>query len=354
MQTTRRSLLQSSALAIAAPALRFPNAQLPGGWAPKLSESMPDVNPPTLRWLRQIGCKHVIFSGTGNVDRERKGYWNVADILRAKESCDEAGVSLETMMIPIDFYPKAMLGEPGRDEEIEKVCRTIKAAGEVSIPMLEWRFWPDFFWDSRVGYYEIPGRGEASLRAFDYDRIRNAPPFDGIGIVGEEEMWSRFLYFAKPIVKSAEQANLKLSMHPNDPPISKMRGVARIFHHTDGLRRFVREIPSSANGITFCVGTIAEMGVNVLEEIRYFGKLGRINIVHLRAVRGTVPRYKEVFIDEGDVDMFLAMKTYKEVGYEGLIDSDHTPHMEGDTKYGHMGRAFSHGYMRALIHALNS
>ena len=353
MKTTRRSLLQSSALALAAPAVRFRKARRSGQWTPKLSDSMSDVNPPTLRWLKQMGCKHVIFSGTKDVDQDNKGYWTLADVLRAKQNCDEAGVILESMMIPIDFYPKAMLGQSGRDEEIDKVCRTIRAAGEAGIPMMEWRFWPDFFWDERVGYYTVPGRGGAGYRAFDYNRVRNAPPFDEIGIVGEEEMWTRFLYFAKPIVESAEKADLRLSMHPNDPPVATMRGVARIFHHTDGLRRFVREIPSRANGITFCQGTIAEMGVNVLEEIRHFGSQGKIYIVHFRAVRGTVPRYTEVFIDEGDVDMLLAMKTYKEVGYTGLFDSDHTPRVEGDTPSGHIGRAYSHGYMRALIHAVN-
>jgi mannonate dehydratase len=96
------------------------------------------------------------------------------------------------------------------------------------------------------------------------------------------------------------------------------------------------------------------MGVNVIDEIRYFGKLGRINLVHFRAVRGAVPRYTEVFIDEGDVDMLEAMAVYKEVGYSGPFVSDHTPKIEDDTEWGHIGRTFSHGYMRGLVHAVNA
>jgi mannonate dehydratase len=258
------------------------------------------------------------------------------------------------MMIPIDTYRNARLGAAGRDGEIENVCRSIRALGEAGIPMAEWRFWPDFFWDERVGYYQVPGRGGAGFRAFDYGRVRNSPPFDGIGVVSETEMWARFLYFAKPIVEAAEKADVRLSMHPNDPPVANMRGVARIFHHTDGLRRFLREIPSRSNGITFCQGTITEMGVNVLDEIRYFGKLGRIHLVHFRAVRGRVPKYTEVFIDEGDIDMLQAMKAYKEAGYTGPFVSDHTPLVEGDTSWGHIGRTFSLGYMRALVDAVNA
>ena len=323
-------------------------------WMPKLSENLNDVEPATLRWLKQIGCRHVIFQGTDGVDRDGKGFWTPDDVARAKKNCDEAGLVLESMMIPIDFYKKSRFGQDGRDEEIEKVCRTIRVVAEAGVPMMEWRFWPDFYWDERVGYFETRGRGEAGFRAFDYARVKDARPFDEIGVVGEAEMWKRFLYFARPIVETAEKAGIRLSMHPNDPPVRTMRGVARIFHHPDGLRRLLKEIPSRANGITFCQGTITEMGVDVLEEIRHFGKQGRINLVHFRAVRGIVPQYTEVFIDQGDIDMLQAMRVYKEVGYSGPIVSDHTPRVEGDTPWGHIGRTFSHGYMRGLVHAVNA
>ena len=351
MKTTRRSLLVSPVAALGA---RARAAQKPDAWMPKLSENLADVNPPTLRWLKQIGCKHVIFQGTDHVDRDGKGYWTLADAQPHKKNCDEAGMILESMMIPIDFYRKARLGQAGRDEEIDKVCRTIRTVGEAGVPMMEWRFWPDFFWDERVGYYNVPGRGEAGFRAFDYNRVKSQPAFEEIGAVSRDEMWARFLYFAKPIVDAAEKAGIRLSMHPNDPPVAVMRGVARIFNHTDGLRRFLKEIPSRASGITFCQGTITEMGVNVLEEIRYFASRGKINLVHFRAVRGAVPQYTEVFIEEGDVDMLQAMKAFKESGYTGPFVSDHTPRVEGDTPWGHIGRTFSHGYMRALVHAVNS
>ncbi len=353
MTTTRRHFVLSAAALTAgtAPAAEAP--KLPK-WEPKLSENLADVNPDTLRWLAQLGCKHVIFQGTDGVDSERKGYWSAGDVRAVRKSCEKAGLVLESMMIPIDFYRKARLGQKGRDQEIENVCLTIRVAGEEGVPMLEWRFWPDFYWDDRVGYYTVEGRGGARYKAFDYARVRDSRPFTEIGEVSEKEMWERFLYFAKPIVAAAEKANVRLTMHPNDPPVPVMRGVARILHHTDGLRRFLKEVPSKFSGITFCQGTIAEMGVNVLEEIRHFGKQGKIFLVHFRAVRGKVPKYTEVFIDEGDLDMLEAMKTYREVGYQGPVVSDHTPRVEGDTPWGHRGRTFSHGYMRALVHAVNA
>lgn len=350
--TTRRDFLLTAATMAVHPAL----TQAPAGserWRPKLSENLADVNPETLRWLKQLGCQHVVFQGTDGVDADKKGYWSVGDVRAVKKACAAAGLNLESMMIPIDFYRQARLGKPGRDKEIDNVCRTIQAAGAEGVPLLEWRFWPDFFWDERVGYYTVEGRGGAKLRAFDYNRVKDLPPFPEIGVVSEKEMWARFLYFAKPIVSAAEKTGVRLTMHPNDPPVPVMRGVARIFHHPDGVRRFLKEIPSKASGITFCQGTIAEMGVNVLEEIRNFGQQGKIFLVHFRAVRGKVPHYTEVFLDEGDLNMLQVMKTYRAVGYQGPIVSDHTPGMEGDTRWGHRGRTFSHGYMRALIQAAN-
>src|SRR5262245_39048761 len=352
MTPTRRKFLLGSAAAMVGGSAKPEAAR--EKWIPKLSENLADVNADTLRWLAQLGCKHVIFQGTDGVDADRKGYWSPGDVRAAKKSCGQAGLVLESMMIPIDFYKTARLGRPGRHREIDNVCRTIRAAGEEGVPMLEWRFWPDLFWDERVGYYSIEGRGGAKLRAFDYARVKDRPPFPEIDEVSAQAMWERFLYFARPIVAAAEKANVRLTMHPNDPPVPIMRGVARIFHHPDGLRRFLREVPSAHSGITFCMGTVAEMGVDVLEEIRHFGKQGKIFLVHCRAVRGKVPKYTEVFIDEGDLDMVEAFKTFREVGYQGPIVSDHTPGVEGDSAWGHRGRTFSAGYMRALVQAVNA
>jgi mannonate dehydratase len=353
MDATRRNFVLATA-AVSVSAVSAAGAPKSRLWSPKLSENLADVNPDTLRWLKQFGCQHVIFQGTDGVDTERKGYWSPGDVRAAKKSCEQMGLLLESMMIPIDSYRKARLGQEGRDKEIDNVCRTIRAAGQEGVPMLEWRFWPDFFWDERVGYYTVEGRGGAKLRAFDYARVKDAQPFPEIGPVDEKAMWERFLYFARPIIAAAEKANVRLSMHPDDPPVPVMRGVARIFHHPDGLRRFLKEIPSKHSGITFCMGTIAEMGVKVLEEIRHFGELEKIFLVHFRAVRGKVPKYTEVFLDEGDLDVFEAMKTFREVGYQGPFVSDHTPGVEGDTPWGHRGRTFSLGYMRALVQAANA
>ena len=115
--------------------------------------------------------------------------------------------------------------------------------------------------------------------------------------------------------------------------------------------RFLKEIPSPASGISFCQGVFTEMGVDVLAEIRRFAGMGKIHLVEFRTVRGTVPRYTEVFLDEGPVNMIQAMKTYKEVGYTGPMISDHAVEVEGGAQ---VARSFSLGYMRAAVQAVNT
>jgi len=117
----------------------------------------------------------------------------------------------------------------------------------------------------------------------------------------------------------------------------------------EGLKRLIEIVPSEANGINFCQGTVAEMGVDVIEAIRYFGSRGKIHHVHFRNVKGSVPRFTESFIDDGDVDMLEAMRAYKEVGYTGTIMPDHAPGVLGDHRIGH---AFALGYIKALMKAV--
>ncbi len=155
--------------------------------------------------------------------------------------------------------------------------------------------------------------------------MKDLPDFDEFESVSLEEMWKNFLYLGKPIVDAAEQAGTKLSCHPNDPPVPIMRGMPRVMVTIDDVRRFLKELPSPANGITFCQGTFTEMGVDVITTIHELGS--RIHHVHLRGVRGTVPKYSETFIDEGDVDMFEAMNAYKEINYTRHYSvRSYTPH----------------------------
>lgn len=323
-------------------------------WEPKVAENISGPEEATLRWLAQIGLRWVDLQGAEAVDREKKGWWSREDLEAVQRRCGEYGLRVAAVTVPLAWEMNALLGKPGRDRDIENICRSIRAVGEAGIPVFQYRWSPDFYWGPEMGYQKMAGRGGALYQAFDFERVRNQPPFPELGPISYEELWDRLMYFLKPVAAAAEQAQVKLSLHPKDPPQPLVRGIARLFTNTAQMEKLLDAVPSPANGFTFCQGTITEMGVDVIDAIRRIGGRGRIHHVHFRAVRGRVPQYVETFIDEGDVDMLEAMRTYKAVGYQGAMVSDHSPQITGDLPGQKIGRSFSHGYIRALIQAVNA
>ncbi len=353
---SRRGFLAAAAAAAASSCSQTDDAPATpaDAWSPRVSENIGDLDDATLAWMAQLGLEHVVLQGTDWVDRDAKGYWSAADIKDLHARCGAFGLRLHSLMIPIAWLTAPMLGDSTRDDFIANINRSVKQAGDSGVEMIEWRWSPDFKWGADVGYYETPGRGGAVYKAFDFASVADAPPFPDVGRIARQDLWDRLIYFAEGVMPAAEQAGVKMSLHPKDPPVKSMRGVDRLLTDADEIEAFLDAVDSPANGFTFCQGTVTEMGVDVIDAIRRIGGRNKIHHVHFRAVRGQVPRYVETFIDEGDVDMLEAMRAYKQVDYRGSLVSDHTPRITGDFAGGRVGRSFSHGYIRGLIQAANA
>jgi mannonate dehydratase len=141
------------------------------------------------------------------------------------------------------------------------------------------------------------------------------------------------------------------------PPGKGYRGVETVLGSVEGLKRFVSIQESPYHGLNFCQGTVSEMlekpGEQIFDVIRYFGSRGKIFNVHFRNIRGGFLKFQETFIDDGDVDMLKAMRTYKEVGFSGMLMPDHVPTVAGDPR-GLQGFAYAFGYIKALIAAVEA
>ncbi len=132
----------------------------------------------------------------------------------------------------------------------------------------------------------------------------------------------------------------------------EIAGIARIISSVENYKRVMDIVPSPANGVEFCQGTVAEMchsPQEVYDAIRYFGSRQKIAYVHFRNVDQGVPKFAETFIDNGYVDMLEAMRAYHEVGFDGVLIVDHTPGIINDSPWGHRGEAYALGYMKALL-----
>ena len=272
--------------------------------------------------------------------------WEFMDLLHLRTRCEDAALRLAAIEnVPTRFYDQAMLGLPGRDEQIEHMATTIRNMGRAGIPILGYHWMPNSVWRTSS---TTPGRGGARVTSFDMELVRNAPLSHG-RVYTEDEMWATFRYYVQALLPVAEEAGVKLALHPDDPPVESLGGIARIFRSFEGFKRAMEIGDSPAHGLDFCHGCWSEMGPGVLDAIRHFGERGKILYVHLRDVQGIVPRFRESFVDEGNSDILEVLKTLREVGFTGLLLPDHVPHMVDDTPWGHRSWAYAVGYIKALV-----
>ena len=311
-----------------------------------------------LKFAVQLGATDVV--GGGNLPTDR-GYYTVEDLKGLRERVEEAGLRLSVIGgLPEELTYKIKLGLPGRDEQIDNWCKTIQNLGEAGIPTLVY----SFSLRSWYGNYGLrtdratPGRGGSKLTSFDYDDVKNETekywgvPVPGSVEAGDDQIWDNVTYFLKAVIPVAEEAGVEMALHADDPPISPIGGVARVFRSHEAMRRVIEIVPSDSNGLTFCTGTIGAMPENVLDAIRYFGSRGKIFHVHFRNVTGAVPKFSETFIGEGQVDMMEAMKAFHDVGVDAPMVEDHVPVLEEGSKKQFRSRAYAFGYIRALLDAV--
>jgi mannonate dehydratase len=243
-------------------------------------------------------------------------------------------------------------GLPGRDAELDRLATLIEAMGELGIPILCYNFMAVYGW-LRTDL-AVEGRGGARVTAFDLADFEALGPHERP--LGAERLWSNYEYFLDRILPVAERAGVVLALHPDDPPLPSLRGVARIAHSPESIERILALSDSQNHKLTFCQGTFAEMGVDIPATIRRFA--ARIAFVHFRDVRGDAASFVETFQDEGRTDMLAAMRAYVDIGYRGPVRTDHVPTMHGETNdrpgYELLGRLFAIGYLRGLYEAASA
>ena len=353
--TGRRGFLRSALAAAAAPAL-VSGQQIA---ARRIDEYDPaniklchrvdgrTLSDDDMRFLAQIGLRRVrVEFGEPGVSfdelqalRQRLARYN----LRIYSAVHYAYRSLDVQ-----------LGRPGRDRQIEIYRRFLRDAGKLEIPVASYDFHPANIYTTRMIEY----RGY-STREFDLNDFRSRVEKQQFEReYSADEIWANYTYFVKAVLPVAEQAGVKMALHPDDPPLAKMNGVAKLFVNYEGYRRAEEISGGSPNwGLTFCVGTWLEggsaMGKDVFQMIRDFGGRGKIFEIHLRNVTSPLPRFNETFPDDGFADLYQVIKALRQVGYSGALEPDHVPHLAGDTGMLRAGTAYSIACLRAMLRRAN-
>ena len=305
----------------------------------------------SLRYAQQLGATDIIPS-TRHLP-EHEGTWALHDLVKLRVTVEEYGMRLSALEnVPIAFYDHIILNGPQRDEQIEKMITNVRNMARAGIPAFGYHWMPSHVWRTP----QVAVRGGAMAMAFDYEAVREMPLTHG-RVYTTEEMWDNLELWIKTITPVAEEEGIRLGIHPCDPPVESLAGIPQLFRSYDDYRRCLDIVDSPCNAIEFCQGTVAEMadsaGDNIYGFIREMVERDRVIYVHLRNVSCPNPeRFHEEFINTGHVDMYRAMKTYHEAGYQGFFIDDHVPDTHGDTPWGHRGRAFAHGYIQAMIEAV--
>jgi len=341
-----------------------------GANTPKLVLGCPlNADVKQMRRLKQIGVDHVSTGGWTNQEalsnpkpwkeNELKGYMN-----KFKEN----GLTLINLMHPVGT--NIVLGRKGRDAEIEIFKESLHAAAACGLPNVEYNFYVDRIVE---GYFEVEGRGGSGLTRFDFSKVKDLAAKPEIGIHKAEEIWANLSYFLKAVIPVAEKVGIRMALHPNDPVSQTSHGSDQIMANLAGWKRLITIVNSPSNGITFDCGVTREMGEDPVAVCNYFASRDRINHVHYRNVISDIPydKYTEVFIDEGQVNMFAVMQELFKHGYKRGLYPEHPHILDYDREYaagekrsggvaggggggGYAGEVFNVGFARAMMFAVMS
>jgi mannonate dehydratase len=338
------------------------------------------LTPENYRFAQQSGCTHIIahlvdYFNQGGGDRQNQpvgsqaGWgragdpeklWTYDELVTLKAQINDAGLELHAIenLDPAHWHD-VLLDGPKKQQHVENVQTIIRRMGAAGIPVLGYNFSLPGVAGRIKGPFARGGAISVGMEVADQTPIPNGmiwnmiydpeAPAGTVPLATHEQLWQRLEDFLEAVIPVAEDAGVTLAAHPDDPPVSVLRGQPRLVYQPELYQKLLDLKPSPRNALEFCVGTIAEMTEgDVYEAVDRYSGQKKLTYVHLRNVRGKAPHYHETFIDDGDVDILRVLEILKRNDFEGVIIPDHTPQMECGAPW-HAGMAYALGYFRAAL-----
>jgi mannonate dehydratase len=350
---TRRDCIHGTfgALAALQPSIA-PAAQTGSGRGIQLSELLGPGETSRFRLCRQIGITHAIAGVEGALRRVPKTQY-VEELTKIKTTFEAAGLKIagvEGHPVPAE---KIKAGVAGRDQEIDNYIAAVEALGKVGIPMVCYNFMAGVGWFRTKS--DRPERGGALTTEFDYEAAAKLGPTP-FGEIDERTVWANMQYFQEAVMPVAERACVQMALHPDDPPLARLRGVSRIAINAANYRRIMKMVPGQMNGVTFCQANFRLMGEKIESLAEEWLKEKKLFFVHFRDVAGTKEQFHETFHDNGPTNMVRMLEIYSKHGFNGPMRPEHAPILEGEGNdrpgYGMNGKVLAIGYMKGIMDAL--
>lgn len=337
------------------------------------------------QFARQCGCTHAIVhlanyysNGDDSIvtaTDEKNNYgksitndpiWEAESMIALQKEAQSEGITIFGIenFDPGDWYD-VLLDGPKREKQIEKCKSIISNCGKAGIRSFGYNFSLAGVWGHQK---RRAARGNAISTCFDSRLLDVTSPIpEGdvwnmtyakhngktMATITEGELWDRLRRFLDDILPAAEEAGVEMALHPDDPPMPNLRSQPRLVDSPEKYQRVIDLNASPANKLEFCLGSLQEMEKgNIYESIEQYGRQKRISYIHFRNVKGKVPCYDEVFIDEGDIDMLRVLKQLDQLGFDGVLVPDHTPLLDCGAPWD-AGMAFALGYMKAAFRVLD-
>jgi mannonate dehydratase len=307
-------------------------------------------NKPDEKWrlCRQMGIDYAIAKIAPELTNE-PSIDHMDSLSRSKAIYEENGFKLIGLEGDQFDMHRIKLGLPGREADVEKYCRMLENLGQLGINLLCYNFMATGWHRTHVN---LPERGGALVTGFSFESSKKEPNSPW-GTFSESQIWENYQWFIEHIMPVAEANGVKMALHPDDPPISPVLGIARIFTSSEAIEKALSFSSSPSHGLTFCQGSYVTMGEDI-EKIATKWK-DKINFIHIRDVVGSPVEFRETFHDNGPTDMAKMMRLYNSFDLNIPIRSDHVPTMAGESNehfgYEMKGNLFGIGYIKGLMDA---
>lgn len=339
-----------------------------------------DLSDEFVRFAAQVGADGFDIHNEANIPGvPEQGYADERGTRGLLDRLRRLGLGVYRVSPPTPT--RYLLGLPGGEKELDDLCRTLEALGRAGVPIMSTPVHLVHLGSNPGyrGFVQNTHRGGYRMHGFEMDRMRRELAADppktleeltpGAGgdpgadhpvlargaarqvslAVDVEAHFERCVRMYQRLVPIAEEHDIRLVMHPSDPPLPESEFSPRRWS------RMLDVVPSAHSGLLYCIGTRYESGVNIEEDIRAFGRRGKIFHTHFRNVRGSIPTtggYEEVALHDGDMNMFRVLRALRSIGFDGGLQLDHMPAYDGDTAFRGMAWAYAVGYAKALLAAL--